>query len=409
VPECVPGKAGAETLPVADLSAARACLREILQAALSRGAEQIPLSNVKRLFRSQYQLDLSETALGHTRLLDLLQDDRFADICTVQLQDRGYTVFPTFAAARASANKDGSRAPPEGDGGRPLRVSQGCQPVDAGFPAPQPVAEATIESCGLPSEPPDMALPWKVVSPSTFGDGVRTLQRSFIDVASASPTSPGSAPISVSSPRGIALGTAEDIEDGFQHDDYWSNASDLGDDEDNQIAIPGREARKFCEDQPLSIEEPQSIPGTPMRSSPACPVVTPSPVPQYIGAGHARALSIMRLWSPSRCGNLTRHAQLAEHPSMQSGLEAKRINDQREQRTQRFCADEPLALDEVGSPAFEPSWMSPPAVPVWTPSPQYHCRVHPGFAVAQQPRCVAGGPSTGVAGGPQVVRIAELV
>lgn len=84
-----------DALDVADWDVARTCLVDILQVALSRGESRVPLSNVKRLFRSVHQTDLSETALGHTRLSDLLQDPRFQDICTVELQNRGYAVVPT--------------------------------------------------------------------------------------------------------------------------------------------------------------------------------------------------------------------------------------------------------------------------------------------------------------------------
>jgi hypothetical protein len=63
----------------------RACLWELLNRAESRGNPGlIPVPNVKRLFRSQFQLELSETALGHSRLQDLLHDDKLRDICEVQ-------------------------------------------------------------------------------------------------------------------------------------------------------------------------------------------------------------------------------------------------------------------------------------------------------------------------------------
>lgn len=84
----------APSLPVAEWDQARTCMREILETAKSRGLEQVPLSNVKRLFRSQYSMELSETVLGHAKLSELLQDPKFHDICTVQLLDRGYVVLP---------------------------------------------------------------------------------------------------------------------------------------------------------------------------------------------------------------------------------------------------------------------------------------------------------------------------
>jgi len=75
-------------LPPATLEVARHYLREILQA-----NTVVPLSNIKRIFRTHYQIELSETLLGHSRLSDLLQDVRFQDLCTVQLQQNGYVVI----------------------------------------------------------------------------------------------------------------------------------------------------------------------------------------------------------------------------------------------------------------------------------------------------------------------------
>jgi len=54
----------------------------------------IPLSNIKRLFRSKFRKELSETSLGHAKLSELFQDPRLRDICTVRLQGHGYVVAP---------------------------------------------------------------------------------------------------------------------------------------------------------------------------------------------------------------------------------------------------------------------------------------------------------------------------
>mmetsp|Transcript_29796 Transcript_29796/g.57624 ORF Transcript_29796/g.57624 Transcript_29796/m.57624 type:complete len:499 (+) Transcript_29796:119-1615(+) len=85
---------GTVQFQVADWETARLKLREILDSAALRGSDQVPLSNIKRLFRSLYKMELSETALGYSKLTELLQDPRFNDICSVELQDRGYTVVP---------------------------------------------------------------------------------------------------------------------------------------------------------------------------------------------------------------------------------------------------------------------------------------------------------------------------
>jgi len=90
------------------------------------GPPQVPLSNVKRLFRSRYCLDLSETALGYSKLSELLHDPRFESVCRVQLQGQGYVVVPVSPPSGG--------APPEGARGRgptPSRASGSCHPSPA--------------------------------------------------------------------------------------------------------------------------------------------------------------------------------------------------------------------------------------------------------------------------------------
>lgn len=75
-------------MTLASWDVARACLREII---VSSGGE-VPLSNVKRLFRSRFHLELSETSFGYSKVSELLQDANFRDICAVHLRGRGYIV-----------------------------------------------------------------------------------------------------------------------------------------------------------------------------------------------------------------------------------------------------------------------------------------------------------------------------
>jgi len=101
------------SLALASLEKAREHLREILRDASSSapnapnnlGPSMVPLSNVKRLFRSRYQIELSETALGHSKLSELLQDQRFSDICEVQLQGQGYIVVQVQGKPEADSTE----------------------------------------------------------------------------------------------------------------------------------------------------------------------------------------------------------------------------------------------------------------------------------------------------------------
>jgi len=97
---------------IATWDVVRTCLQEILKD-LSPGSGSIPLSNVKRLFRSNFHTELSETALGHAKLSELLQDPRLCDVCSVRLQGQGYVVMPL--------------APKPVDGGR-IQLAASCTP-----------------------------------------------------------------------------------------------------------------------------------------------------------------------------------------------------------------------------------------------------------------------------------------
>merc|ERR1719313_3105321 len=86
--------------PIATWDMVRQCMQDILtnssreNLAVAGSLEALPLSNVKRLFRSRFQLELSETALGYSKLSELLKDTRVQDICTVELRGQGYMVVP---------------------------------------------------------------------------------------------------------------------------------------------------------------------------------------------------------------------------------------------------------------------------------------------------------------------------
>jgi hypothetical protein len=74
----------------ANLKEARECLQQVLQ---EQPDGRLALPNVKRRILAQFKLQFNETAFGHSRVSDLLQDPRFDDICSVQLHGRGYMVI----------------------------------------------------------------------------------------------------------------------------------------------------------------------------------------------------------------------------------------------------------------------------------------------------------------------------
>lgn len=68
---------------------APALLRELLSVVVDPEPGVMSLSNLKRVFRERFNVELSEARLGHAKLLDLLQDPRFQDVCTVRAQRNG--------------------------------------------------------------------------------------------------------------------------------------------------------------------------------------------------------------------------------------------------------------------------------------------------------------------------------
>lgn len=81
-----------DELPFAMWEDLRRGLREILMTSTNPAPGSVTLSNVKRLFRAQLNLELSETVLGHSRVWELLQDSRLQDVCVVEAFGNGQAI-----------------------------------------------------------------------------------------------------------------------------------------------------------------------------------------------------------------------------------------------------------------------------------------------------------------------------
>jgi hypothetical protein len=138
--------AEAASLEFASWVQARKCMKSILAEAAAAAALDghvgpgvVPLSNIKRTFRSEFQLELSETVLGHSKLSELLQDDRFQDICAVELEKHGYivvqrraqdtSVYPLSSKSQTSP-KDQIELPKYGQYDGPSAANYGSQAED---------------------------------------------------------------------------------------------------------------------------------------------------------------------------------------------------------------------------------------------------------------------------------------
>jgi len=147
----------------------------------------LPLSDVKRLFRRHFSLELNETALGYTRVFDLLQDPRLRDVCTLESQGNGQVMvhrvnatlfWPAPVVPRfAGQCEAGERVPPALHA--VLVPSQtacllstmpvpctNLSPLSAAS-APSPVSAASVMPCGAGIRG------WDLVSPGANPRGKR--------------------------------------------------------------------------------------------------------------------------------------------------------------------------------------------------------------------------------------------
>jgi len=93
---------GQESCPVVSWEEARVLLRQLLSSHRQSENGGISISNLKRLFRLDFQRELSQTVLGHIRLLDLLNDPHLQDICTLHAQPNGQVLVQGIEASPAA-------------------------------------------------------------------------------------------------------------------------------------------------------------------------------------------------------------------------------------------------------------------------------------------------------------------
>lgn len=96
---CAQASTGQEVYPVVSWQEAPAFLQSLLTSHHQAESGGIKVSNLKRLFRLHYQRELSETVLGHVRLLDLLNDPRLTSVCTLEPQRNSQTMVRAVSPA----------------------------------------------------------------------------------------------------------------------------------------------------------------------------------------------------------------------------------------------------------------------------------------------------------------------
>lgn len=104
VAQAVSANSEASTMPFATWATVRACLMDIMNVARHSDQGCEPLANIKRLFRTRYHLELSETLLGYTKLSDVLQAPQVSDLCSLEMRNSSCCVVPTSIWNAAAAN-----------------------------------------------------------------------------------------------------------------------------------------------------------------------------------------------------------------------------------------------------------------------------------------------------------------
>lgn len=80
---------GQESCLVVSWEEAPALLQQLLRSRRHVESGGVSISNLKRLFRLDFQRELSQTVLGYVRLLDLLVDPRLQEVCTLHALPNG--------------------------------------------------------------------------------------------------------------------------------------------------------------------------------------------------------------------------------------------------------------------------------------------------------------------------------
>eukprot|EP00747_Dinoflagellata_sp_TGD_P094565 gnl/TRDRNA2_/TRDRNA2_166161_c0_seq1.p1 gnl/TRDRNA2_/TRDRNA2_166161_c0~~gnl/TRDRNA2_/TRDRNA2_166161_c0_seq1.p1 ORF type:complete len:711 (+),score=96.92 gnl/TRDRNA2_/TRDRNA2_166161_c0_seq1:198-2135(+) len=330
-------------LPLASWEAAHVGLQKILEDSRSAGLEPVPLSNVKRLFRTMFQLELSETSLGHSKLSELLQDARLSDVCEVQLQGKGYVVVPRFppgATVPPPSNMTATEMPapqsmPTMIAAMPMATPTAMPSVapscsigmfqmmpSSELSMPPPEFNASNWCCGaeaMPTEPPLPPPPPKVPTPTAFfsmeGREGYSQKNTFIHVVP-----PPSPPLVGARRRARSLPKEVGSELFF-----WEAAF-------HTYAFLPRSLES-------SNSEPAARTPTALSLSTPSPVFPPVPLPTATADGRPRFMAQM-----------DDHMTLTLPELLQQVCQEDRegVTEGPQQSVQKFCPDEPLCLEDAG-------------------------------------------------------------
>mmetsp|Transcript_23152 Transcript_23152/g.42622 ORF Transcript_23152/g.42622 Transcript_23152/m.42622 type:complete len:518 (+) Transcript_23152:145-1698(+) len=123
---------------------------ETLAAGLQRVLQKnphIPLATLKQTFESSQSMKLSETALGYSKLSELLQDEHVQHVCQLQRESKGYFLVPVGVQEHtkmdntaSGSNSSSKKVSKSGKGGNQKSGKSSMPPEPK--PAAQEVADA---------------------------------------------------------------------------------------------------------------------------------------------------------------------------------------------------------------------------------------------------------------------------
>lgn len=333
-------------LEMATWQTARQYLRDILNESARTSDDKlgvVPLSNVKRLFRSKFHTELSETKLGHSKLSDLLQDARFKDICSVQLQSHGYIVKqtpPEEAPAISLATALADHVP-----------KQECSNLDglvqrtfihAALPPPTPPPNARRRSASVPKDSGSNQSKLLALAPLLAGEQ-RVDTDSTEDSTSAGDSNEPS--------QSFQLSRRSSLDDPVK---VLLKECNLG----ASMEMPDQDAEsndrlQFCPNEPLALDMLEEG-GFSLESA----LITQTPFSPFAPRWPCVGPPVL---------NLEEKLTSAEDASASNRL--------------KFCPDEPLALDDFGqfvdsAPITETPCT--PSFPRWPPLPPLDAGTVPG-------------------------------
>lgn len=287
------GRGGRSALmPALSWEDARFYLLELLRSSPTTG---IQLPNVKRQMKAKFNVQLSETALGYSKVSDLLQDPHFQDICVVKEHGQGYIVTqaPAQIINLFSLLSTRNTTPGEAQKQEPCVVVDSTPRHAPSFDIePLPFDEAEIQNEPMvlvPTPSPGPGLPTWALSPATWAKNgyAGVVHNTFIDLKLPKTPSLRSERRSRTEPSNMGLkegwtnevnGQSDDSTSEGSHPSNFTVSASSSREESPNMCDLKEERVQFCPNEPLCFDECTPA-AAPNPSITLTPMKTPSRTP----------------------------------------------------------------------------------------------------------------------------------